>query len=157
MHSGVGPAGSVISQQEVSSFADTKIRWNEYGTRKSAEYAHPRAKTVLVEWSVVTGATVHGLRLNFGHFPADPAIAELVAEVTERSTEFRALWADHTVGALTRAFKVFVHSEVGRIELTYQTFDVHDTPGQQLLIGIPEPGSRSEEALPYLASIAAPA
>jgi hypothetical protein len=46
---------------------------------------------------------------------------------------------------------------VGRIELTYQTFDVVDAPGQLLLVGSPEPGSRSEEAITYLASMANPA
>jgi hypothetical protein len=41
-------------------------------------------------------------------------------------------------------------------ELTYQTFDVHDAPGQQLLVGTPPPGSRSEEAVAYPSSMAAP-
>jgi hypothetical protein len=60
----------------------------------------------------------------------------------QTSPEFRALWEDQTVGGLTRMFKVFVHPEVGRVELTYQTFDVY-APGQQLRT--PEPGSRSAE------------
>jgi stage II sporulation SpoE-like protein len=42
--------------------------------------------------------------------------------------------------------------EAGRVELTYQTIDVRDAPGQQLLIGTPGPGSRSDEALAYLAA-----
>jgi hypothetical protein len=58
---------------------------------------------------------------------------------------------------LTRAFKVFIHPEVGRVELTYQTFDVRDAPGQQLLVGTPQPVSRSQEAVAYLASMATPA
>ncbi|MER7985208.1 hypothetical protein ABTY53_06335 [Streptomyces noursei] len=41
-----------------------------------------------------------------------------------RREEFAALWNDQTVGGLTRACKVFVHPRFGRVELTYQTFDV---------------------------------
>jgi len=66
------------------------------------------------------------------------------------------MWDDQQVSSLTRAFKVFVHPDVGRIELTYQTFEVTDAPGQQLLVGTPEPGSRSEEAIAFLASTANP-
>lgn len=118
-------------------------------------FTHPRAKEVFAEWPVVTRSTVHALRLNAGLFPDDRSIAELAAELAQRSPEFRRLWADQGVGGLTRAFKVFVHPAAGRIELTYQTFDVHDAPGQQLLVGTPEPGTSSEEALTYLASVAA--
>jgi transcriptional regulator with XRE-family HTH domain len=119
-------------------------------------FTHPAAKQVFAEWPLVSRSTVEALRLNAGLFPGDTAIRDLVDELAERSPEFRELWAEHGVGGLTRAFKVFVHPEVGRIELTYQTFDVHDAPGQQLLVGTPEPGSPSEQALTFLASMTAP-
>jgi len=125
------------------------------GTRNMVRvlFGHPDARTVFVEWPVVAEATVHALRLNAGHYPDDHEIRALVDELTRTSPEFRSLWQDQKVRGLARAYKVFVHPEVGRIELTYQTFDVRDAPGQQLLVGTPEPGSRSAEALAYLSAV----
>jgi hypothetical protein len=64
--------------------------------------------------------------------------------------QFRSLWDDHEVSGLTRAYKIFQHPAVGRVELT---FDVRSAPGQQLLAGTPEPGSRSEDAIAFLGSL----
>jgi transcriptional regulator with XRE-family HTH domain len=118
-----------------------------------ALFEHPRAAVVFAEWPTLRENIVHALRLNAGVYPADPDIQALVGDLLSTSAEFRALWADQSVGGLTRMVKVFVHPEAGRIELTYQTFDVRDAPGQQLLVGTPEPGSRSAEAIAYLGAM----
>lgn len=117
-------------------------------------FTDPIARTIYPEWDRMASATVHALRLNAGSFPADHAISALVEELSARSPRFLALWDDQNVGALTRMSKIFVHPEAGRIELTYQAFDARDAPGQQLLVGTPEPGSRSAQALAWLASMA---
>ncbi|MFF7211962.1 helix-turn-helix transcriptional regulator [Streptomyces sp. NPDC008238] len=115
-------------------------------------FGHPRGWEVFTDRELLRRSTVYALRLNAGRFPDDPGITGLVAELTQSSPEFAALWEDRTVGGLPRAFKVFVHPALGRVELTYQTFEVVDAPGQLLHVGTPEPGSPSEAALASLAS-----
>ncbi|MCX4597323.1 helix-turn-helix transcriptional regulator [Streptomyces sp. NBC_01549] len=151
----LGPAFDVLATNAI---ADALL--SPFGTERNMPrilFTHPRAKAVFADWELLRRSTVYALRLTAGRFPDDADITGLVAELGEVSPEFRSLWADHDVAGLTRLFKVFVHPEVGRIELTYQTFDVVDAPGQLLLVGTPEPGSRSEQALTYLASMAEPA
>ncbi|MBB4789643.1 helix-turn-helix domain-containing protein [Streptomyces nodosus] len=119
-------------------------------------FTHPRADEVFPERPLVAGAAVHALRLNAARFTDAPEIDDLITELHDGSAEFRSLWADQNVKALTRARKVFVHPQAGRIELTYQSFDVRDARGQELLVGSALPSSPSEEALTCLASMAAP-
>lgn len=151
----LGPAFDVLA---VNPVADALL--SPFGDERNMPrilFTHPAAKTVFTDREMLRRSTVHALRLNAGRFPNDAGITGLVAELGAASPEFRALWDGHDVGGLSRAFKVFVHPRAGRVELTYQTFDVVDAPGQLLLVGTPESGSRSEEALIWLASTAEPA
>ncbi|RAJ68737.1 helix-turn-helix protein [Streptomyces sp. Amel2xB2] len=124
----LGPAFDVFAANPV---ADALL--SPFGDERNMTrilFTRPEAKSVFAEWDRLRRSTVEALRLNQGRMPDDPDIDALVNELAAVSPEFQELWAEHRVGGLSRAFKVFVHLRAGRIELMYQTFDVCDAPGR---------------------------
>ncbi len=115
-------------------------------------FTHPDAEQVFPEWDHLTRASVHALRLNAGFDPGNPAICAVVDELIGIEA-FSTLWQDQAAAGLARTTKVIVHPAVGRLELTYQTFEVRDAPGQQLLVGTPATGGTNADALALLGTI----
>jgi transcriptional regulator with XRE-family HTH domain len=111
------------------------------------------ARDYFVEWDVVARASVSALRLAAGYSSPHPAIPPMIDRLLQGSPDFATLWADHTVAGLSVTFKVINHPDVGRMELTYQTLDVRDAPGQQLTVATAPPGSPSADALALLGTI----
>jgi hypothetical protein len=77
---------------------------------------------------------------------------QLVRLLTERSEEFRDLWATHEVGVRPTEAKRFAHSEVGMLELNCQTL-LDPDQSHRLLVYTAEPGSESFDKLQLLAVI----
>jgi transcriptional regulator with XRE-family HTH domain len=101
---------------------------------------------------------VSGLRALAGPDVNDPQLADLVGELSVKSAEFRRLWSRHDVrpqagGGVHRMH----HPLAGDLELSYDKFLLAGADRQMLVIYQAEPGSRSEEALFFLAATASQA
>ncbi|PRX96699.1 helix-turn-helix transcriptional regulator [Allonocardiopsis opalescens] len=116
-------------------------------------FLDPAARDFYLDWDRTAQATVANLREAAGFDPDDPRLRELVAALSERSPAFTRLWQAHDVRGKTRDAKRLHHPDVGPLTLTYQSFDVRDAPGQQLVIYHAEPGGADAQALGLLGSV----
>lgn len=96
-------------------------------------------------------ALVGVLRLHAGTHPDDPQLASLVEELSQRSQEFRRLWAEHNVGCGSPGHLRMRHPLVGEFDIVSQPMALCSDPTQLLVTYHAEPGSRSEDALRELA------
>ncbi|WP_410670371.1 helix-turn-helix transcriptional regulator [Amycolatopsis sp. cmx-4-68] len=111
-----------------------------------------RAKELHPEWDAVSREVVANLRAESGKHPGDPALAQLIGELSLGSAAFRKLWAEHTVREKAQGWKVMLNPVVGELRLRYETLRLPDDPDQGMVIYHAEPGSDSERALGLLAS-----
>jgi hypothetical protein len=89
--------------------------------------------------------------VQLGHDPFNRELSELVGELSTRSEEFAAFWATHDVRLHRTAEKHFQHPLVGELTLRYERLAVTADPGLEIFVYVAEPGSRSAEALTFLA------
>ena len=60
-------------------------------------FLNPRATQFLADWDKAANDTVAMLRTEAGRDPYDRDLSDLIGELSTRSDEFRARWADHNV------------------------------------------------------------
>lgn len=129
------------------------------GNLLRAIFLEPDAGTAHPDRQAFAARLVATLRAAVGANLDDPALIELVRELSRASDEFRTLWAQHIVRERGDGVKHFAHPMLGDVELHYETFSVngHGAEGQILVAYHAQPGSASERALALLESVAAEA
>ena len=110
------------------------------------------AGALFADWPEKARDVVSFLRFDAGRHPNDPALAELVGELSVRSELFRRLWADHPVRDKRNAAATVHHPLVGTMELNYETLTLSD-PDQRLVVYSAPPDSAATASLRLLASL----
>lgn len=118
-------------------------------------FLNPTARDLYPDWARGANDAVALLRAEAGRDPYDRELTDLIGELSTRSEEFRARWADHNVRLHRTGAKRFHHPVVGELTLTFEMLELAADPGLNLLTFTAEPGSKSHEALNLLGSWAA--
>ncbi|MFI5980139.1 helix-turn-helix domain-containing protein [Streptomyces sp. NPDC051555] len=120
-------------------------------------FLDPHVRGLYADWETVAKECVAYLRMDAGRYPEDRALADLVEELSLADEDFRHWWSTHRVRAQHCGRKEFRHPLAGELSLDYQVLDVRGAADQSLLVYTAEPGSRTAQALTFLAAMRTPA
>jgi hypothetical protein len=115
-------------------------------------FLDPRARNFWVDWDQVADDFVGHLQAAAGTDPDNPALTQLIGELSTRSAEFRRMWARHDVRAHARGVKRVRHPVVGALDLRYEVMQLGAEPGLTLVAYTTEPGTPSHDNLSLLAT-----
>ncbi|MFI9559762.1 helix-turn-helix transcriptional regulator [Nonomuraea endophytica] len=115
-------------------------------------FLEEQTRSLFRDWEHKARETVAFLRLDAGRHPNDRALAALVGELSVKSADFRRLWAEHEVQERSAGRNILDHPLAGELVLDYESLRPGEQGDQVLVTYLAEPGSRTEEALRFLAS-----
>ena len=111
-----------------------------------------RAREFWPEWHTFADHAVAVLHTEVGRHPHDPALIELIGQLSARSHQFRARWATHDVLQHTSGTKILRHPLVGTLALPYENILLAGESEIHVMVYTPERGSPQHDALALLAS-----
>src|SRR3982750_3789926 len=111
-----------------------------------------RMRSLYPDWEGLARSVVSYIRMEAARKPDDPALAELVGDLSIRDPQFRQWWAGTHVALKRRGTRTYDHPVVGEITLDWDALASDAEPDQQVIIYTAEPGSPSEQALRNLAA-----
>ncbi|UKY53935.1 helix-turn-helix transcriptional regulator [Streptomyces inhibens] len=115
-------------------------------------FLDPHTRELYPDRDEETRRAVSSLRVAAGQHPDDQQLAELIGELSMKSTEFSSLWSRHVVNNCTFGTKHFHHPLVGDLRLDFEMMQTPDGSGQGVMMYTAEEGSPSEAALRLLAA-----
>ncbi|MEU4575257.1 helix-turn-helix transcriptional regulator [Nonomuraea sp. NPDC023979] len=118
-------------------------------------FLDPASRDVHPEWADRAAESVGQLRVAAGQYPGDAELVALIKGLSERSAEFRRIWASGEIVMCTAGRKRLRHPAAGLLELDYETLHVPAGPGETgLVVHVFSGGEGTPEAA-ALAALAA--
>ncbi|MFI7631301.1 helix-turn-helix domain-containing protein [Microbispora rosea] len=111
-------------------------------------FLDPGARALFPQWDAVAAGSAAALRA--GADLGDPALRELVEELSAASEDFRRLWERHDVRPTRDETKEFAHPVAGPLVLRRHSLTVGGADGQVVIAYQAEPGTPSAAALARL-------
>ncbi|GAB3282681.1 helix-turn-helix transcriptional regulator [Kineosporia babensis] len=144
----------VLGQNRLAALLVTDFSSLPVTERNQARFVFldPHARELYSDWEQVAADTAAMLRSDAGRHADDPALAQLVGDLSISSPAFRQLWARNRVHERSTGTKRYHHPLVGDVEVSYQALTPADDTEQRLMVYGTEPGSRSAHALQLLIS-----
>ncbi|WP_225630655.1 helix-turn-helix transcriptional regulator [Streptomyces solaniscabiei] len=115
-------------------------------------FLDPRAEAFYADIDEARNQLVAILRATAGRDPLDEQVTGLIGELSTRSADFGARWAEHDVRRHLRGRKVVHHPAVGRMDLAYDDFALPGDPHVSLTTYTADPGTPSADGLTLLAT-----
>jgi transcriptional regulator with XRE-family HTH domain len=116
-------------------------------------FLEPAMRDLVVRWEEQARNAAAYLRMASGDQPDDPLLAELIGELSIKSSEFARIWATHPVAECLYSVREYDHPLVGRLTLNEESLRLPDDPGQRIIFSGAAPGSDSAERLRLLDSL----
>jgi transcriptional regulator with XRE-family HTH domain len=113
-------------------------------------FLDPHTRELYSRWDEEAKRSVASLRLVAGRHPNDLHLAEVIGELSMKSSEFADLWSRHPVLNCTFGVKYFQHPVVGQLELSFEVAQLPDDSAHRILMYSATPGTPSEAALRLL-------
>lgn len=115
-------------------------------------FTNPRARQVNEGWEELARVFLAQFRAGYGRFVNDPWWADLIADLSEVSPEFRELWARHDVINLSEGRKVFKHPVAGVLEFDTLWLQTAESGDLRVLIHTPRSNTGTAEKIERLLS-----
>lgn len=116
-------------------------------------FLDPAMRDLYRDWEKEARNVAAYLRMATGDMPDEPALAELIGELSIKSPHFTKVWGAQRVAECAHTVSRFHHPVVGPLDLDLETMRLPDDPGQRVIFLGAAAGTDSAERLSLLDSL----